>query len=273
MTDVSTWGPKWAVAATDTKECGMEKGHPPYPRSWMKHEHLKNPPFWTNCPACNLEWEAEAKVVDAQARGGASADDSAKLQAMALANIPKRYRGLSVFQMSSPYPQQRAFKSAVLTYSNMISQNVDRGIGLSMSGETGTGKTHVACCILQAAMDKGGTALYTTATDMVDAVSATYGGKGSKEAAIEAYVTPDLLALDELGRESGEEHSKNLIFRVLDKRNHDRKPTIICTNLDAKALLAYLGAPMVDRLKEGGAKFLRLQWPSMRGTDYQTGAE
>jgi DNA replication protein DnaC len=266
------WGPKWAIAASDVKDCGMGKGHPPYHRNQMIHEHAKNPPFWTNCPACNTEWETEAKIVDMQARGGASAEDSQLMQAIALANIPKRYRGLSAVQMSTPYPQQRAFKSAVLTYANMISQNVDRGIGLSMSGETGTGKTHVACCLLQSVIAKGGTALYTTATDMVDTVSATYSGKGSKEAAIESFVNPDLLCLDELGRESGEEHSKNLIFRVLDKRNHHRKPTIICTNLDAKALLAYLGAPMVDRLKEGGAKFLRLQWPSMRGTDYETGA-
>ena len=87
---------------------------------------------------------------------------------------------------------------------------------------------------------------------------------GTEDDAIAELVKPRLLILDEVGADYGTEHSKTILFDIINKRYENIKPTIVLTNLDAAALREYFGERIVDRLREGGGKLVTFTWVSHR---------
>ena len=73
----------------------------------------------------------------------------------------------------------------------------------------------------------------------------------------------DLLALDDVGTENFTAHAGGLLFDLLDARHANRKRTIVCSNLDSKALVARLGERLADRIQSDG-QVVKLTGASMR---------
>jgi DNA replication protein DnaC len=61
----------------------------------------------------------------------------------------------------------------------------------------------------------------------------------------------DLLILDEFGIQIGSEHEKMLLFRIINKRYENLKPTILISNL-SPAEIKNFEERIFDRLKENG---------------------
>ncbi|MBF0175365.1 MAG: ATP-binding protein, partial [Magnetococcales bacterium] len=128
----------------------------------------------------------------------------------------------------------------------------------------GTGKSHLASCIIRAAIEAGRSAAYLTVTDLVIEVRSTYcsGSKVSLKNILEAWIGVDLLVLDEVGQAVGSEDGW-LLFHVLDTRYRRQRPTVIISNLDPERLERCLGPRCMDRLREGGM-VVPFTWSSWR---------
>lgn len=243
----------------------------------------------TETRTCARHGDYEAKVIDIMGRKIAStcracsAEEAARelelsnrtkaegqrrrIEAMFLrSGIPLRFqsRTLANYEAESE-GQQRALRIAE-AYTQDWSTMADRGTCLIFSGKAGTGKTHLACAIANAVIAAGHSALFTTVTDALRSIKQAYGkDAGMSEAeAINALVEPRLLVLDEVGMDYGTDHSKTLLFDVMNKRYENLKPSIILTNLDAGALREYFGDRIMDRLREGGGKLVTFTWASHR---------
>lgn len=217
------------------------------------------------CPACTAEEEAREAE---RAKRDAAAKANARIESLlSRSGIPPRFQSRDFDNyLAEEEGQQRALRVA-RAYADEWDTMRKRGTCLIFSGEAGTGKTHLACAIANAVIRRGSAALFMTVSDAMRAIKRSYDrDQGVSESdAIAALVEPHLLILDEVGMDYGTEHSKALLFDLMNKRYEQLRSTIVLTNLDAAALREYFGERIMDRLREGGGKFLPFKWESHRG--------
>lgn len=145
---------------------------------------------------------------------------------------------------------------------------VAEGRSAIFSGPPGRGKTHLVVAISYRAIQNGFEARFTTADELIGELShAALAGR--LEEALEPYVHPHVLAIDELGYQSYAADAANVLFRVVSLRHLKRKSTLVTTNKPLAALGQVLHDPdlveaTLDRLLERGTHFV------LRGRSYRT---
>lgn len=216
------------------------------------------------CPTCLAERDAKE-----QERQRVTQFDMERRRIEILfqrAGIPLRFqsRTFDNYQATND-GQARALRKA-RAYAESWQQSVAAGTSLIFSGNAGTGKTHLACAIANHLIAQGVSAVFTTVSDAMRAIKRTYDADSqmTELQAIQAFVDPGLLILDEVGANRGTEYEVQLVFDIINKRYENCRPTIILTNLDPQALRDCLGERVVDRLREGGGKLIAFTWESFR---------
>ena len=218
----------------------------------------------SHCPACAAD---EKAYQESREKRDSEEAKSRRIEALfKRAGIPLRFQAKSFenYQAEGEGPE-RALRIAK-GYADKWKEVCERGTCLIFAGAAGTGKTHLACAIANAIMAQGSSALFTTVSDALRSIKRAYDKDAgvSETDAIGELVSPALLILDEVGMDYGTDHSKTLLFDVINKRYENIRPTIILTNLDAAALRDYFGDRIVDRLREGGGKLVTFSWGSHR---------
>lgn len=216
------------------------------------------------CPACMADEKAREELRDQRAKAEAQARRIEGLYQRS--GIPLRFqaRTFEGYEANGE-PQQRALRISK-AYAEQWPMMRERGTCLIFSGSPGTGKTHLACAIANAVIKQGSSALFTTISDALRTIKRSYGKDAdtSEHDAINELVGPSLLILDEVGMAYDTDHSKTLVFDLMNKRYESLKPTLLLTNLDAAALREHLGDRITDRLREGGGKLISFNWESHR---------
>lgn len=106
------------------------------------------------------------------------------------------------------------------------------GKGLLLYGNTGTGKTFIACCIANALIDKGYLVNVTNVAQIANGLFETF----DKTEYMERLLNCPLLVLDDLGIERKTEYMNETVYNVIDGRYRNGKPTIVTTNMTAKQI-------------------------------------
>ena len=145
---------------------------------------------------------------------------------------------------------------------------VSEGRCAILSGPPGRGKTHLGVAIAYRAIQNGFEARFTTADELIGALSSA-ARRGHLEEALEPYVHPHVLVIDELGYQSYAADAANVLFRVVSQRHLKRRSTIVTTNKPLAALGqvlhdADLAEAILDRLLERGTHYV------LRGRSYRT---
>lgn len=131
---------------------------------------------------------------------------------------------------------QRAFDIA-LDYARNFESYAENGKGLYFEGTNGTGKTHLAAAIAISLLANGIPVIFKTGEQLLADIRRTYDEKGISEYEVfDIYMKADLLVIDDLGKEQCTEWAMTALYKILNARYEDMKPTIITTNYNADGL-------------------------------------
>ncbi len=223
--------------------------NPPLEREELCHRHGKYTSVcawgtqWTMCPICEQELAAKLEADRLAKR----AKDWARLWHR---NCPARYRDAA---LSSRVPEQ----SEAVAAAKNLAQSL-RG-HLILLGPVGVGKTHLACAAAgRLAIESGKIPSYTTVSEACD-MAANYQTRQD----FRVLKMAPLLVLDEVPA-ALDEKSAAVIFDLFDARYRGRRCNIICANLSLAELSRVLGARIIDRLRDDGARVIVMQGNSLR---------
>ncbi len=145
---------------------------------------------------------------------------------------------------------------------------VSEGKNAIFSGPSGTGKSHLCIAIAYRAIQHGYEARFIGADALIGELSRAVA-KGRLDRALEPYLHPHVLIIDELGYLSHAADAANVLYRVINERYLQRKPMLLTTNKPLAALGEVmhdgdLAEAILDRLLERGVHF------ALRGRSYRT---
>ena len=137
-------------------------------------------------------------------------------------------------------------------------------------GGVGIGKTHLAIALAHTACLQGKTALFTSAVDIVNVLSAAQATGGIKRE-MAKLMKPSLLVIDELGYLPIDKFGADVLFQVISQR-YERGSTVITTNRAFKRWSeifnndSMLTPALLDRLLHH-AESVVIEGPSFRMRD------
>lgn len=236
----------------------------------------------SECPLCKREREsspaakaakAEQVRIEEQRKQAAEREKIATISRRA--GIPEEFLGKD-FGAFKPLNAslKEALRQARL-YADNFEKIEKKGVGFCFYGQCGTGKTMLACALLQELAKKGVQGLYRPLWDVMAAVMAAdrYGGDKSEFLAIRKA---RFLVIDEMGVQNGSNFEERCLMPIIDERSGRHLPTVYVTNLvpDIKpekaaalhvtdTLRAKLGYRLYNRIS-GSSVFLLFRGESQR---------
>jgi DNA replication protein DnaC len=200
-------------------------------------------------------------------------------------NVPLRYRGydLESGNIVGKNEKQQLIIERCLKYIRNFDSLKKTGTSLIFTGSPGTGKTLIVLSMIRPLitklsekdfnpnnlypMSKTDQCIYINIYDLFASIKATYK-KDSQETElmiIKKYISTDLLIIDEVGAQSASEYETLTLFRIINARYENLKPTILISNLSEKDLSAYIGERTIDRFRENHGAVFVFDWESSRG--------
>lgn len=217
--------------------------------------------IWSGCIECATE-----KIENENRYFAKEAERNYNRRIFNSAALPRRFedKTLSSYRVENK-GQENALKTA-LNYIDNLDFNLSVGAGLLFYGSPGTGKTHIAIGIALKFLENNLSVMYVRASQIAREIKETWSKNSKKKESeiYEKYAAPELLIIDEIGRQFGTDTEKMILFEIINERYEQMKPIIAITNLDGVNLSEFIGAAALDRLKENG-RSVRFDWSSMRG--------
>lgn len=222
----------------------------------------------SSCPKCRaieLQFlkEAEERKAAAEEEARRARWREEQLQCMA---VPPRYRRMTLekFEVSDDARKGNVLL-AVSNYVRRFDELRADGVGFVLLGDSGTGKTHLACGVLIALMEKA-RGMYLTLNELIGKIHESYDQKSEKtsENIFQALEDCPLLVVDEVGRTRMSEAVMDEFFRVVDARYRKMMPTIFISNASTPEEFEALLSPATAERIGSMCKYIRCSWSSYR---------
>jgi DNA replication protein DnaC len=168
------------------------------------------------------------------------------------ARIPRRYQGVSferppVSDLARSAPEQVA---SVRRYVRVVADNLDRGKGLWIQGDVGTGKTTLAMLVSKAALQAGRSVAIYSLPRLLNLLRESMDSPEGKLDFMDRLTAVDLLHLDDLGAENRTDWVLEQLYSIVNARYEAERAIVATTNLMPDELSERLGARTVSRLVE-----------------------
>lgn len=228
-----------------------------------------------DCPGAVAAHEREQAEREARERAekeAAAAEEMQRRVAAIIGDSGMNARFLRrTFAASTVTPENQTALRVCKQYADTFRDKLPRADhdpgrnGLFITGNVGTGKTHLAAAIANQLMQEGQAVICMTMIDLLDRIKRTYekqrqyGGEESEGKILNAYKDVPLLVIDDMGKEPATEWAVSKIYAIINARYEAYMPTIITTNYTDTELVTRLtprdGDPKtakatVDRLRE-----------------------
>ncbi|HAT42378.1 MAG TPA: hypothetical protein DCS87_11770 [Rheinheimera sp.] len=215
------------------------------------------------CPQCAAALKVKEQNDDAARR---QREEQARVERKRCeAGVGLRYVQSCFESFVAETHEQRKALSECVAYADHIAGGGHAN--LVMSGQVGTGKTMLACAMVNRLLSSGRRVRIVNLGHIVRDIKDSWQKTGCKTETdiIRELVQLDLLVIDEVGQQRGTETELLLIFEIIDGRYKAMLPTVLISNLDKKGIVEAIGERAFDRLRQDGGKLVAFNWGSMRG--------
>lgn len=180
--------------------------------------------------------------------------------------IGKRFMSSTFDNYVAKTAEQQKAVTICRRYAESFHDRHKAGDSLILSGNPGTGKNHLAAAIAKAVIDKKYVVLHTTTTKLMRDIKETWrkGSERSEREAIDSFIAPDLLIVDEVGMQFGSASEQIIFMEVINSRYADCRPTIMISMYEVADLETIIGRQVVDRFREGKSCIVKFDWASHR---------
>jgi len=211
---------------------------------------------WENnsqCNECGKEASEKAERIAASEHRAAIAAGR-----WARCGMPEKFCGITLAEWISETPEQNNAKRHAESFA---SGDINRMLFI---GNCGTGKTMLAAGVIGQMASGNRNPTYTTATRMIRSIRDTWKDGTSEQAAMDRFISADVLVIDELGAGRCTEDDKLILSEILCDRYAIEKATLLISNLTAEQIKAtVMDERATDRMREGG-KIVPMMWASKR---------
>ena len=220
------------------------------PRRTEEMDYGKHRRIMCECEA--EERKKEERIVQQQAK----ARNVARMKKMSL--LGEKYKDASFSSVDIHSEELGLILSRCQKYCTIAPTVLERGYGIYLFGNKGTGKTHLTACMVNSLIEQGYTALCTNFSEISKKIKSTFKGTGETEAAfIQRLTDIDFLFIDDFGTEKVAKGDEDLwlqekVFEIVNKRYVENKPIIFTSNYSLRELIEERGVAdkTVDRINE-----------------------
>lgn len=157
------------------------------------------------------------------------------LLSYAKSGIPIRYWTLKL----SDYNLCLSAKEKVVSYIKNLDDNFKHGRGLFLKGDTGLGKTYLACCILKAALRAGYTGRFITLAEAITKLGDGYYDREARDEFQQDIAEVDFLVIDEVDKivkSNKSDFVEACIDTLFRQRANQLLPVILTGNKDQREI-------------------------------------
>jgi len=210
----------------------------------------------SQCPACADE-EAEAYRQQLAKKRAAIA-----MANPAIACIPKLFRRKNYRDYEVTCPEADAVKRQIGAYITEFDTILEEGSCLLLTGNSGTGKSHLACAVLNNVAMRGKSVMYIRNVDFITRIKEAWTPTTGKTEAsvIREMCEHQLIVFDEVGKTPLDGKEKAMLFNFVDHRHENMQPTIYISNYSLDKLSKLYGPEIVRRMRGNGGKNLIFSW-------------
>ena len=158
-------------------------------------------------------------------------------------------------------------------YCQISNEVLEKGMGIYIWGDKGTGKTHLTCCMANELIRQYKQVLLTNFFEISKSIMATYNNNGDSNEMdlVQRIASVDFLFIDDLGTEkltkNGEDTwLQSKIYDVINKRYNAMKPTIFTSNYSLPTLIEERGLmdKTADRILQMSTAIIKIEGESNR---------
>jgi DNA replication protein DnaC len=174
------------------------------------------------------------------------------------------HKNCTVNNYEAETEQQKTAKQFSFFFAKDFHKN--QGQGFIFSGNSRTGKNHLASAICNKLIRDGKSCLVITISELMIKMRKCYGknAEQSEDEFISSLIKFDFLVLDEIGLQKKNDSEKLLLNQIVDQRVGHLKPTGMLTNLNANDLEDLLGERVMKRMNENGGEWIPFAWGSYK---------
>ena len=234
--------------------------------------------FITKCPEC--EKEEKDRSVE-RIRGTILSYTELSFERV---GIPLRYSSYELGDLAGKNEKQANIIKRCKGYVEKFNDLSALGTSLIFTGSPGTGKTMISLSMVKPLIKKMISkedpkkfetgcfetsytyCIYKNIYDLFDEIKSIYRkeSQDSETDIIKKYTGTELLIIDEVGAQSNSEFETITLFRIINSRYENMKPTILISNLSEFDLTNYIGERTIDRFKENNGAVFVFDWESLR---------
>ncbi len=220
-------------------------------RRWARHEvpalgwvtYIRPGPC--SCPgaaAHRAELERKMRAQEAQERQRVLLERS---------GLPRRYWRCT-FEATVETPENQQALARVREFARSFS---GKGVGLFITGPVGTGKTHLAACVVNELARRGIRTIFGNVLDLLGRLRRSYSEEAQEEEwrIMQELTGVPLLVVDDLGKEKVSEWVEQTLYRIVDMRYRDERTLLVTSNFTLSELekrYPEVGPALVSRLAE-----------------------
>lgn len=163
--------------------------------------------------------------------------------------IEPRYKTAS-FDNFIPAEQTRKALRTARLYAEKFTEAEKNGTGLIFTGNTGSGKTHLACAIANTLLENGIQVKFITYSYLLQTINSANDYGVTEGETIRSLQKARLLIIDDIAAQNATEKGRSVMFSILDKRINNLKPTIFTSNVTSlEELKTRFNEQIYDRIK------------------------